>query len=182
MHQTMFDDPEAWEIVNGRRVLRDRHRIRVRLADAQHSRDRPRVTDSFGRPPGNRPGFILDASRASRDARQQSYLDYETDLQNAWKRDQQAPAGAYPYRPELVGSACTINGADGRLVKQGDFLVCKPTTSFNGSNGNEDEPDPELAQSDHRTVADIQKSHVQKMNALYQSLDQELASRWRNPA
>jgi hypothetical protein len=37
-------------------------------------------------------------------------------------------AGAYPYRAELEGTACTIDGAPGSLVKQGDWLERFPST------------------------------------------------------
>ena len=36
------------------------------------------------------------------------------------------PPGAYPYSPEAEGTRCTINGEDGTLVREGDYLVCKP--------------------------------------------------------
>jgi hypothetical protein len=34
-------------------------------------------------------------------------------------------AGAYPLSAG-EGSRCTINGADGRLVRRGDWFVCEP--------------------------------------------------------
>jgi hypothetical protein len=68
-------------------------------------------------------------------------------------------------------------------VKQGGWLVCKPTTNFNGSNG-DDDPDPdldfELAQSDRRTVADIQKAHSMNMARLYAQRDAQLSQQWRS--
>ena len=36
------------------------------------------------------------------------------------------PPGAYPYSAAAEGTKCTINGEDGTLVMQGDWLVCKP--------------------------------------------------------
>ena len=36
------------------------------------------------------------------------------------------PPGAYPYSAAAEGGGCTINGEDGTLVKQGNYLVCKP--------------------------------------------------------
>jgi hypothetical protein len=193
------DEDEDFEIINGKPVLRDQHRIRVRLADAQRSRDRASLTDGRGAPHmvGHRPGFIMSRDARQQDAREEAYRAYERDLSLAYLarayKDQGddpvtgfgssgprgsasgEPAGAYPYRPELVGTPCTQDDFAGTLQRRGDFLVCVV-------NKDDDKSDPELAQSDRRTVANIQKAHAQKMEALYQSLDQELASRWRNPA
>jgi hypothetical protein len=41
-------------------------------------------------------------------------------------RDAAPPAGASPYSAAAEGSECTINGQSGTLVKQGEWLVCKP--------------------------------------------------------
>ena len=36
-----------------------------------------------------------------------------------------APTGAYPLSAG-EGTSCTVNGAPGTLVRQGDWLVCQP--------------------------------------------------------
>jgi len=41
------------------------------------------------------------------------------------------------------------------------------------------EPNLELAQSDRRTVADVQKSHALTMQRLYDELDRDLMQQWR---
>jgi hypothetical protein len=176
------DEDDAFD---ERGLLKHGHtaRIRMTMRDAMRERDRPRVHDGFGRPVGNRPGFLIDASRTARDARELAYRSYDDWACNRW-RDQDedddppngAPAGAYPYRPELVGTSCTINGAPGQLVKQGDWLVCKPTTSFNGSaNGNGDEDEPELAQSD----ADTMRRHKAKIQDEYARYDAEIREAYK---
>jgi hypothetical protein len=173
--------------------LKDGHTARFRMAmkDAMAMRDRPRVTDGFGRPPGSRPGFLI--SDHGRQAKQQAYLDYENWVGNRW-RDQEPnpPVGAQ------AGDVCTVRNAEyidhqgepGHMRWVAGALICVPDSlrsrqRANGSNGDPD-LDPEMAQSDHRLdrhlVANVQKAHARKMDALYQSLDQELASRWRNPA
>ena len=52
-----------------------------------------------------------------------AYRQYCADQDNAWRR----PAGAYPLSAG-AGNACTIDGRPGRLVKEGDWLVCKPVS------------------------------------------------------
>jgi hypothetical protein len=93
------------------------------------------VTDAraFGGTEGNKPGFrILDSAVNAQD-RANAYRDYEDDLTNAWKGNFGSsrgtpPPGAYPYSAAAEGTACTVNGEPGRLVKQGAWLVCTPTT------------------------------------------------------
>ena len=103
------------------------------------------VTDAaaLGGTKGNQPGFrVLDSAVNAQD-RADAYRAYEDDLTNAWRtpppptgsassgRDavSGAPPGAYPYTAAAEGAACTIDGRPGRLVKQGNALVCEPTTT-----------------------------------------------------
>lgn len=98
-----------------------------------------------------RPGYRLapvDAAAQQRLA--DAYRDYDIAMMEQHKgpRDQNAlafslanyetgagapgkgsggPPGAYPYRAVLEGSQCTLNGQNGRLVREGNWLVCKPT-------------------------------------------------------
>jgi hypothetical protein len=176
----MLDEDDAFD---ERGMLKDGHvaRVRMSMRDAMMMRDRPRVTDAFGNRPGHKPGFIVSNDARQRDARAQAYADYERDLARAYK--DQPPAGAYRYSAAAEGGACTIDGRPVQLVKQGDWLVSKPTTSFNGSNGDcnpDPDLDPELAQSGRRTVADIQKAHSMNMARLYAQRDVELSQQWRS--
>lgn len=67
-----------------------------------------------------------DARRQlSDDARERAYQEYRQELTNSWRGDAGPPAGAYPLSAG-EGSRCTINGADGRLARRGDWLVCEP--------------------------------------------------------
>jgi hypothetical protein len=180
MYQTNEDDA-----FDERGLLKDGHvaRVRMSMRDAMREHERARITDAFGRRPGNRPGFLISGANA--DAKRRAYADYERDLANRW-RDQDEdddppngpPAGSYPYRPEAEGGACTINGRPGRLVKQGDWLICRPLQSFNGSaNSDQDEPalDPEMAASD----ADTMRKHKAKMQDEYSRYDRQLREAWR---
>jgi hypothetical protein len=54
-----------------------------------------------------------------------AYQQSIEDLCNAWRTDAQPPAGAYPLSAG-EGSACSVNGRAGTLVREGDWLVCKP--------------------------------------------------------
>jgi hypothetical protein len=176
------DDP-----FDERGLLKDGHvaRVRMTLRDGKPMREfaRPRITDAFGRPPGNRPGFLV--SDHGREAKQQAYLDYENWVGSRW-RDQDDPNGAGSSGPigQREGDACTINGFAGRLRRDEDGkLVCVANKqSFNGSNGDEDEPEPDdpvLAQSDRRSISDIQKAHAQNMARLIAARDAADANAWR---
>jgi hypothetical protein len=179
-HQQTIDDDEAWEIVNGKRVLRDQHRIRVRLADAQRSRERAALTDGRGAPHmiGHRPGYLISRDARQQDAKAQAYAAYERDLANRW-RDQDedddppdgAPDGAYPYTASAEGTACTINGFPGTLQRRGDWLVCVANKqSFNGANGPDEDPD---------TASDSVKDAKRRLAELYRQRDAEDANAWR---
>ena len=61
-----------------------------------------------------------DGRQASEEARQAMIRDMCSG------RDAAPPAGAYPYGTAAEGTECTIDGAPGTLVKQGEWLVCKP--------------------------------------------------------
>jgi hypothetical protein len=74
----------------------------------------------------HQPGFRDSRSVEQLDALERAYREADEIACNAWRGDQQTkPAGAYPLSAG-AGSQCTINGQDGRLVREGDWLVCKP--------------------------------------------------------
>lgn len=105
------------------------------------------VTDAaaLGGTKGNQPGFrILDSAVNAQD-RADAYQQYNDDLTNAWRTpppptgagasgprgvvSSDPPPGAYPYSAAAEGAACTVNGRPGHLVRQGNALVCTPTTT-----------------------------------------------------
>jgi hypothetical protein len=140
-------------------LLKDGRTARTRMM-ARDSRDRPRAVDGFGRPPGNRPGFILDASPAAHDAKARAYRAYENWATNRWRDQDDDPVTGGP-RGQQEGDLCTTNGYAGVLRRDEDGkLVCVPNKkSFNGG-----EP-----ASDGANVKE----------AAYRAYDAELANAWR---
>lgn len=93
----------------------------VFYAADQRVTDAQRATDyAAGREEGLRQKW-RDGRAEAAEARQAMIADMAV----AWK-DAAPPAGAYPYEARLEGTQCTIDGADGRLEKKGDYLVCVP--------------------------------------------------------
>jgi hypothetical protein len=167
LYQTNEDDA-----FDERGLLKDGHvaRVRMTMRDAMRMRERSQIHDGRGGPlnmAGHRPGFLL--SDSNKRAIQPAYMDHENYLQNAWKRDA-APPGSYPYRPDLEGSGCTVDGRPGVLVRSAensDWLVCQPTKqSFSGSNN----PEP---------ASDSVRDHRRRMAELYAARDAEDANAWR---
>jgi hypothetical protein len=75
---------------------------------------------------------------------------------------------AYPLSAGAA-NACTINGVPGTLVRQGEWLICKPTTSTRGT----DAAPTSLADAIARRAA---------MRAqLVAEYDEAAAEAWRNP-
>jgi hypothetical protein len=64
------------------------------------------------------------------------------------------PPGAQPYSAAAEGTSCSIDGTAGSLVRQGNWLVCRPTRS-----------------QDAATIK----------QAAYDAYDREMANAWRNP-
>src|SRR5215813_2341988 len=58
-------------------------------------------------------------------ARQQAHEDMMRASAEAWRADA-GPPGAYPYSVAAEGGPCTVNGERGVLVREGNYLVCKP--------------------------------------------------------
>lgn len=175
-------------------ILKDGERLVVKLA----------MMDSTNNL--NRPGYRKPAARdaASFNAdRENAYREYHDRQTNAWRgRDDTLPItgagthnlrgevgnhhppyGAYPYRPELVGTACTIDGWDGRLsevnIAGERWLVCKPTSSdadfprrkIKRNRFNQEEGEEEL-EKDKATLD-------RDREAAYRDYDLALASSWR---
>jgi hypothetical protein len=134
----------------------------LRFTDARQFWDRHKdtllVTDAraLGGTEGNKPGFRILDSPLNRQAVNDAYRAYEDDLTNAWRNNpptgsgssgprgvvsSNPPPGAYPYSPAAEGAACTVDGRSGRLVRQGNWLVCNPTTDARASDGEMTCPD-----------------------------------------
>jgi hypothetical protein len=115
-------------------ILEDGERLRVpmTMADSANARvlaDRFRGTSlrwADGSPGvvGHRPGFVTAGD--SERIRHAAWLESRQALCDAWRTPaRDAAAGSYPLSAG-EGSACTINGAPGTLVREGDVLVCRP--------------------------------------------------------
>jgi hypothetical protein len=93
-------------------------------------------------------------------ARQEAYEDMKRQMSDAWRKDA-APSGAYPYRAAAEGTACTINGRPGTLVREGDYLVCKPS-----------------ARQDAEPTFDAVEGARRKQEA-YDAMIKEMSEAWR---
>jgi hypothetical protein len=73
----------------------------------------------------HRPGYRTSTA-VNDDAAVKAYRQYVADQANAWKKRDAQPPGSYPLSAG-EGSACTVDGRPGTLVREGDWLVCRPT-------------------------------------------------------
>jgi hypothetical protein len=125
----------------------------------------------------HRPGFRRNTDAAALARARQAYAAYDAADAAAYKqtrdysehtggdpdrtgtgapgRGSNAPAGAYPLSAG-EGTACTINGAAGTLVRQGNSLVCQPRRAT------------DAAAFDAKAQA-------------YADYDREMANAWRGP-
>jgi hypothetical protein len=178
MKRRNFDEDDSALDEHG--VLRDQHSARVPLmmrdaasvtpvqraiaADsAVHWRDAAdahfgravKVTAGDGSTRGlHKPGFRVDR-RVATDERAECYRLYDEEIGRAYKRDA-GPPGSYPYSAGAEGGACTVDGQAGRLVRQGDVLVCQPVRR--------------AGPRDHQLV----------MDAEYQRYEASLREAWRH--
>ena len=143
-----IDDPSATEMVIGHdgrpvRVVPDKCVVRVpmrlrdsatvagQIAATNRAAIHDRVHSAFGlHRPGYRLSDAVDTSAAA-----QAYDEMCRASSEAWKAgpgqqlDANPPANAYgPYEERLLGTVCTLNGADGRLEASADgkWLICRP--------------------------------------------------------
>src|SRR5690242_7717494 len=119
-------------------VLRDgeTHRVPMMMMDHRRTNDEREVIHDGRGDSGlalHRPGFRISDTADVEAAL--AMKDYIEELSTAYKRDA-LPAGAYPLSAG-VGSACTVDGAPGELVRQGDYLICKPVRQDAGSTRDE---------------------------------------------
>ena len=91
---------------------------------------------------------------------QQARRDMIDAMSNAWRGDAARP-GAYPYRAAAEGTPCTINGRPGTLVREGDYLVCKPS-----------------ARQDAHPTFDAVEGARRKQEA-YDAMIKEMSEAWR---
>jgi hypothetical protein len=94
------------------------------------NRDSLLVVDArrIGGTEGNKPGFRVSDSPINRQAIVDAYADYDRDRESAWRNPpRDAAYGSYPFSASAEGSACTVDGRPGRLVKEDGVLVCRPT-------------------------------------------------------
>jgi hypothetical protein len=152
-------------------LLKDGHKYIAPMRAMDHRIDDAgpmRIVDGFGR--GglalNRPGFRKLNDECGDYHREKAYRAYDQQLCDAYKQDA-PPAGSYPYTAAAEGSACTVDGRPGTLVKQGNWLVCKP------------DEEGERTASDRRSVKQMTQDHQDRMESIYHQLDLELQGKWR---
>ena len=122
-----------------------------RAKAAQQTQTQDAVARRFGLTDGlqlHRPGFRRVTDAAALERVQEAYRAYDSADAAAYKqtrdynehtggdptrtgagapnRGSGAPPGSYPYSAAAEGTSCTVNGAAGVLVRQGNWLVCKP--------------------------------------------------------
>jgi hypothetical protein len=135
------------------RAVAENSRPHWRDAADRYFDRRVNVRDAAGGTRGlNRPGFRIDR-RVSTDARAEAYRLYDEEIGQAYRS---APPGAYPYSAAAEGTACTIDGAPGTLVREGNVLVCRPTQRQDG-----------------------RQDHALTMDAAYQAYDKQISEAWR---
>jgi hypothetical protein len=126
--------PGNWALPDQRRALTDSELIdaRRRIADAIAEHDR-RDTNAWRNPPNGPQRPVGEFAAGAK-----------------------IPTGAYPLSAG-EGSRCTINGEDGRLVREGNWLVCERTRA-----------------NDAQALQDVRAG-------AYRAYDEEMANAWRNP-
>ena len=110
----------------------DNARMRVTMFDslrksvAEHAANLRDARMSDAEQASCRPGFRYDAfdAAAEKEAVRDAYI---ADLTNSWRNPTRDTAGVYRHSAAAEGTACTIDGAPGTLVRQGNSLVCRPT-------------------------------------------------------
>jgi hypothetical protein len=226
------DDERFVDAIDENGLVKDGKGLRVSFMDAMRARQpeasqtwdsssaRPFVTDT-------RPGgpYVIDRRAAptaadmadARRALAAAYAAYDTADANRWrappngpvhdagefKAGNRIPVGAYPRGPGYQeGDECTINGQSGRLVRQGDYLVCRPRASNDARHvhkitqrdpmgreaasyeysyeQHEPDDDHEHDQSTD-SVADAQQRLQDARAQAYAAYDAEQSEAWRNP-
>ena len=197
----------ASEALDARGILRHGYGQRVpfrdgapRFTDARAfwdaNRDALVVTDAraIGGVAGCKPGFRVADSPINRQEIVDAYADYDRDRQSAWRSPSRDEFGRIPYAGARAGDQCTVDGHPGRLVKEGNSLVCRPLAADAApprdpeEDDDEDEDDEddngkETATADRRTVSvdAMSAAHQKNMQRLYDAHARELSEAWRKP-
>jgi hypothetical protein len=152
------EDDEHFDVVDGKKVLKDGHRIRVSLMDAEtapacwHG-----VHDGHGRYHlvGHRPGFLV-ADATTRDNRR-AYADYERELTEAYKN----PSTCFRGTPSIASD-------DYESERHEREFDSEPYSESVG-----------LRYSDGSNLEQLMHVHRQRMARLYDQIDKELNEAWR---
>jgi hypothetical protein len=186
-NQMRDHDQDAFEINDGKRVLRDGYRFRVSLADASMSRQQrdvardaagrsTRVTDANG--DGglalHRPGWRFTGDSLLADQRRAHVDSYEQDQLNAWQ--QKPPVGG--NGPPDFGSDNDEDDDDDNLARQPDGKGWRWRERPKRYAGVQP-PGRSAARSDGMTLDQIARDHQERMASEYARLDTELAGQWR---
>jgi hypothetical protein len=131
-------------------VLKDGHTATVSMMMRDSSQRDARVTDAL-----HRPGFRTgDADM--RDAKQQAYDAYETEVTNAWRGDDARKKKLQARDPQ---------GREAGTLEEED----------------EDVTDARPPVRDSRTLDQVRHDHQVKMAAIYDLHDEEQRNAWRKP-
>jgi hypothetical protein len=175
----------------------DAHRDSLLVVDAQR----------VGGASGCRPGFRVFDSDVGRAEREAAYAEADAYRRDAWRNPPRDAFGAYPYTAAAEGSACTVDGRPGRLVREGGVLVCHPISAdartidekdcpdcngsgeidgeacerCGGTGELDDDDNGETATSDRRVldVNTISANHQRNMARLYDAHARELSEAWK---
>jgi hypothetical protein len=166
-------DDDAFELIDGKRVLRDGKSMRVSLFDASVSRQQRdvargaadvRLHDGNGRPVGRRPGFVIndDVLAGTREARDAAYREADESARSAFKN--LTGFGSTGFVGGQEGSVCTVRGLEfpddqgspGHMRMHAGQLCCVP--------------------DGHREDA-LPTNHSRA--AAYAAYDAEISDRWR---
>lgn len=170
------DDADLFEVIDGKKVLRDgaRWKVPLRMHDAlqrdvarHNSPQAARLHDGRGGPVGRKAGFLVNDAVADEDCRQ-AYADYDNWLRNEYRKPPTIDAGG-EFIGQRVGDLCTINGYPGRLVSDDETgeLVCMA--------------DYPSGSHDTRTLDEVARDHKLRMAEEYAAADLALSNAWRRP-
>ena len=148
-------DSDLFELVCGRKVLKNGRRYRVNFNDSLPQYDELKIVDGEGhgglalhRPGPRRLADVGNVSKL-RDQIDQAYRQYDDDLSTAYQNVPPTGFGSNNViaGQQQVGDLCTINGAPGRLVVDDETgeLVCMADYPSDAS--------------DRRTIADKMRDH-----------------------
>jgi hypothetical protein len=162
---------DDYELINGKLCLKDGRRLSVKTTFMDNrTDDRAWLTNDAGQAGLflHRPGFrCLLSDTAAVAAKERAYQEYHDGLVSAYKGDA-PPAGAYPPSSG-EGTSCTINGRPGRLVRQGNVLVCTPTS--HDARSDEDEDDNDKNNGDDEDEDDEENERPARRDRRWQSRD-----------